>query len=558
MSSAFVVTTRLIYKRAWPQALCCVAAFVLFPYVALKVIAHTEGTEWRVNADISEFGFLFGYYMLQSSIVYLSISVAVMTGFQKYFLRLPIPSRTIASGMMFTVVMLFLSMQLVTNGFYRLLFFDQNWLSDYWPLTGTLLFLVTLTLVGYAVFWLMQAPSLTRLCASVSFIAGMLVWFVSRFYPAGFSGGVVPWTQVTLSEFGTMLVVSVGAWYLGTIAFAQIRSGTAVPSPAWESCKQWWNTLAVGRAAKHQHDQYPQTAIASLMHVHWREACHRVTLVGGILAFTAFLLNLAALFDRPDPFFPDIRQLFITSHLNLTGLVLLVAISALVLQMGNSLSAKGNPQMKTYWAILPLSDRELATALLENILRCVLLLLLIIVPVALGGSYFLFVLYHGMWLVRADWEWVCEYETYLVLNAFYYVVLDLLFFWSVAANAILYFWLPVLCAGWRALYSLTSLFCVSFFVSVLWPGLEASVFLLDACLIWGVTVLAFMHAYRSALIGKKTIWLAALFSLIISIVYWDFWGTDLLSSRILLSSLLVLPVLPFATIPLAVSWNRHR
>ncbi|WP_417385086.1 hypothetical protein [Gimesia sp.] len=557
MSSAFVMTTRLIWKRAWPLVLTCVAMFVLVPYVILKVQELMAEPGSSSNSDMFKFGFHFIYYIFLSSFVFMGLSVGVTSGLRKYCLGLPVPSRTIASGLMFTAVTLFLSMQLLTNGLYRLLFFDQNWLTDYWPLTGTLLFLVTLILVGHAIFWLMKAPSLTRLCASAILIAGMLVWFVSRFYPDGFGGDVLPWSRVTPSEFGTMLSVSIGAWYLGIGAFAQLRSGTALPSPAWESCKQWYKTLAVGKAAK-QHNQHPQTATATLMQTHWRESCRKVILIGGVLAGMAFLINLAALFERPDPYFPDVRPLYISGYLNFTGLFLLIGIIVLVFQLGISLSTKANLQMKGYWGILPLSDRELATAFLENILRCVTLLFLIIVPVALGGSYFLFVLNQGMWLVRADWEWICEYETYLVLNAFYYVVLNLLFFWSVAANAILYFWLPVHCAGWKTLYSLTFLFCVSLLISDLIPGLRATAFLLDACLIWGISVLAFLHAYRSSLIGGKTIWRAALFYLLLCIAFWNFWKSDLFCDRVLLSALLVFTVLPFATIPLAVSWNRHR
>ncbi|HCO22419.1 MAG TPA: hypothetical protein DIT97_04900, partial [Gimesia maris] len=62
----------------------------------------------------------------------------------------------------------------------------------------------------------------------------------------------------------------------------------------------------------------------------------------------------------------------------------------------------------------------------------------------------------------------------------------------------------------------------------------------------------------SSLIGGKTIWRAALFYLLLCIAFWNYWDSDLFSDRVLLSALLVFTVLPFATIPLAVSWNRHR
>ena len=551
MSSAFVVTTRLICKRAWPQALCCVAAFVLFPYVALKVIAYAEGTEWRVNADISEFGFLFGYYMLQSSIVFLSISVAVMTGFQKYFLRLPIPSRTIASGMMFTVVMLFLSMQLVTNGFYRLLFFDQNWLTDYWPLTGTLLFLVTLTLVGYADFWLMKAPSLTRLCASVSFIAGMLVWFVSRFYPAGFSGGVVPWTQVTLSEFGTMLVVSVGAWYLGTVAFAQIRSGTAVPSPAWDRMQQWWKTLAVGASSERETDPHLQTAIATLKQTHWRDSCRSGVLIGFGLAGVTFIGNLVAFFVWAEPG-EFSKPVYILPVSFLTYLFLQSAAVVLFVKQAFSLSPWSKQQMKDYWATVPLTDRELAAALMQNILKAGMLVLLAMIPIGVGGSYLLYALIQGLGVISSDWQWLVEYL--LVKNVIGLVVITILSYWSIMLNFISVCWFPRRCVGLWVVVSLIVLLIISVSVSELLPVLRTPMILLDACLILGVIVLAFLHAYRSALIGGKTIWRATLFCLLLCIAFWNFSRPDLF----VMSGFLGFTVLPFATIPLAVSWNRHR
>ncbi|QDV21298.1 hypothetical protein Pan153_59860 [Gimesia panareensis] len=555
MSSAFVMTTRLIWKRAWQPALCCVVAFVLFPYVILKGIAVAEGAEGRVHIDLFKFGFLFGYYMFLSSSVFLGISVAMTIDFQKYFLRLPIPSRTIASGMMFTAVTLFLSMQLLTNGFYRLLFFDQNWLSDYWPLMGTLMFLVTLTLVGYAVFWLMQAPSLTRLCASVSFIAGMLVWFFARFYPDGFGGAVVPWARVTPGEGAAMLGVSLGAWYLGTVAFAQIRSGTAVPSSAWESCKQSWKTLAVGASSERETDQHTQTAIATLKQVHWRDSCRSAVLIGVVLAGVTFFCNLAAFFVWAKPgenqrFFTYLAVVF------LTGLFLQIAVAALMIKLSTSISLKAYMPMKDYWATIPLSDRELAAALLKNVLKTLTFVFLVIIIVGVIGSYLLFALIQEQGVISSDWQFLVEHQ--LVKAAIYQVVFFLLIFWSGYLNFTAVCWLPRPCVGWWVLLALPVLLIISCSVSELLPVLWTPLFLLDACLIWGVTVLTFLHAYRSRLIGGKTIWLSAFFYLLISISFWNFWDSDLFSDRVLSSALLVFTVLPFATIPLAVYWNRHR
>ncbi|QDV21297.1 hypothetical protein Pan153_59850 [Gimesia panareensis] len=551
MSSDFVMTTRLIWKRAWPLALGWVAAFVPFPYVFLKVKAYLEGVAGRGNTEIFEFGFLFSYYMLLSSLVFLGISVAMTTGFQKYFLRLPIPSRTIASGMMFTAVTLFLSMQLLTNGFYRLLFFDQNWLSDYWPLTGTLLFLVTLTLVGYAVYWLMQAPTLTRLCASVELIGGMLFWFLSRFYPDGFGGAVVPWTRVTPGEGAAMLGVSLGAWYLGTVAFAQIRSGTAVPGPAWELMKQWWNTLAVGARSDRETDPCSQTAIATLKQVHWRNSCRSGVLIGFGLAGVAFCCNLAAFFIWAKPgAYP--RPVYILPVSFLTYLFLQFAALVLLLKQAYSVAPQPKQQIKDYWVTVPLTDRELAAALLQNILKAGMLVLLAMIPVGAGGSYLLYALIQGLGVISSDWQWLVERQ--LVAAAIGVVVVAILSYWSAMLNFTALCWFPRRSVSLWVVASLFVLLLISVTVSELLPVLWTPLFLLDACLIWGVTVLTFLHAYRSRLIGGKTIWRLTLFSLLLCIAFWYFSRPDLF----VMSGFLVFTVLPFATIPLVVSWNRHR
>jgi hypothetical protein len=442
-------------------------------------------------------------------------------------------------------------MQLATNGFYRLLFFDQNWLSDYWPLMGTLMFLVTLTLVGYAVFWLMQAPSLTRLCASVSFIAGMLVWFISRFYPDGFGGAVVPWARVTPGEAAAMLGVSLGAWYLGTAAFAQIRSGTAVPSPAWERMKQWWNTLAVGASSDRETDPHTQTAIATLKQVHWRNSCRSGVLIGFALAGVAFCCNLAAFFIWTKPG-ANPRPVYILPVSYLTYAFLQFATVVLLVKQAFSVAPQPKQQIKDYWVSVPFTDRELAAVLIQNILKAGMLVLLAMIPIGVGGSYLLYALIQGLGVISSDWQWLVEHG--LVATLIGVVVIGILSYWSIMLNAISVFWFPRRSVSLWVVASLIVLLLISVTVSELLPVLRTPIILLDACLILGGTVLAFLHAYRSALIGGKTIWRLTLFSLLLCIAFWNFSRPDLL----FFSALLVFTVLPFATIPLVVSWNRHR
>ena len=80
---------------------------------------------------------------------------------------------------------------------------------------------------------------------------------------------------------------------------------------------------------------------------------------------------------------------------------------------------------------------------------------------------------------------------------------------------------------------------------------------MDRQLIWvgiGIVVFTVVAFLPYAKLGRRS----AFFYLLISIAFWNYWDSNLFFDRVLSSALLVFTVLPFATIPLAVSWNRHR
>ncbi|WP_417385088.1 hypothetical protein [Gimesia sp.] len=553
MSSAFVMTTRLIWKRAWPPVLFWSGLFVLIPFAFLRIEQYLAGpVSWRCgNRFFTDYALYYFSYLCMSSAIFMNVSMEVIKDCRKICLGLPVSSRVIASWMMLTVVAMFVAMQLMTNGLYRLLILDQRGLSNFWPLKGPLLFLVTLILVGYCFYWLLQNPSLPRLLAGIILLPGMLVWFVARFYPDGFNEGLEPWNRVTSGEWGTMLGVSLGAWYLGTGAFAQIRSGTAQPGPAWELMKQWWNRLAVGARSDRETDPRSQTAIATLKQVHWRNSCRSGVLIGFGLAGVAFCCNLAAFFIWAKPgAYP--RPGYLLPVMYLTYLFMQIAVVVLGLKQAYSVAPQPNQQIKDYWVSVPLTDRELAAALKQNILKAGMLVLLAMILLGVGGSYLLYALIQGLGVISSDWQWLVERE--LVATLIGLGVIGILSYWSIMLNFISVFWFPRQSVGLWVVASLIVLLIFSVTVSELLPVLRTPVILLDACLILGGTVLAFWHAYRSALIGGKTIWRAALFSLLLCIAFWDSSKSDLF----LLSALLVFTVLPFATIPLVVSWNRHQ
>ncbi|HBL45408.1 MAG TPA: hypothetical protein DDZ90_18670, partial [Planctomycetaceae bacterium] len=241
MTHLLFVVTKTFTKRAWLAAVLAVSVLVFVPLVFRGLMSIKELGAYGISTDPFQYHFVF---LGLSWIFFIAICVHALQGCEKIVLRLPVSSTAIVSGLIMLTVGLVLILNLVTNGLYRVFFFDHNRLSEYWPLLGPLLFLVTLVLVGHSLFWSRFAPSVTGSLFSISFVAALCWWFASRYFPNGFQEPVVPWNHVTLSDWSTLLVINIAAWYQGTRAFEKVRAGTAEPSLQWSKLMDFWNTLS--------------------------------------------------------------------------------------------------------------------------------------------------------------------------------------------------------------------------------------------------------------------------------------------------------------------------
>ncbi|HAH44759.1 MAG TPA: hypothetical protein DCM07_07835, partial [Planctomycetaceae bacterium] len=144
------MTTRNFCKRARLGALLAVGTLVLGPLIS-RMIMRLQGLSLE-HLEQNVFDYHFAYLGV-SYIFFLGVCLQALAGSEKFCLGLPVSSTSIATWMMLSMVGLVVALQLVTNGLYRVLFFDDRWLADYWPLLGPLLFMVTLILVGHAAYW---------------------------------------------------------------------------------------------------------------------------------------------------------------------------------------------------------------------------------------------------------------------------------------------------------------------------------------------------------------------------------------------------------------------
>ncbi len=564
MTTALYVTTKLFCKRAWLGALLAVGILVLGPllFVALSKLLAVSIDHLSDNVR----GYYFAYLTI-SLVCFLAVSMHALSGCQTMCRGLPVSSRAIASWMMLAMVGLIVLLQLVTNGAYRFLFFDEGWLTRDWPILGPLLFMITITLVGNFIYWSLKSPSFVRVLFCVGFIGGLFWWFISRYYPQGFQKPFVMWDHVSLGEFMTLQLVSLGAWYQGTRDFAQVRAGIATPSPIWNRVEQEWTALISGSRSEGLLQHLSKQDM--LAQIHWRDSCQMAVIVGGVLlGFVVLLINLESTisFNPQSPGlndFPEIAESFHGMSL-LFGWIAAIFIAVI---SGKGMNGPGRTEMKQFLAIAPLTDQKLSTVFYRNVVK------------TFGYSFLLIqtgllLSYLGLWLIQSSEIFSTGQQTFnWGRMAFNYTLIMVAGFWIMGANLISILWTGRTWFYWLmfALFmgGILFLFGFAMFPIHLITSYEVQHFLefvlilsFSFLLVTG-TGMAYWTAYSRGLISRTAPLVAFVCWLLIFgfACYYLFPSTlsiEDVFGFIFLGAILSLIIAPFATIPLAVSWNRHR
>lgn len=555
MSYALFVVTKMFCKRAALFAVLSVMLLVLGPLAFYELMRFAMGPHIK-GITLQPIHYHFAFLGV-SWLLFITVGLHALQGTQKVIFGLPVSSISIFSWSVFSTEAIYILLNLVTNGFYRIAFFDENWLTDYWPLWGPTLFFATLIMVGHCIFWNMRARSIMRLCFWISFVIAMFWWFISRYYPEGFAQRLIPWNQVTLSELITMQLVFVVAWIVGFSSFTQVRCGAAVPSLPWERVKSWSSQLMNGSLTSET--QIPSSVSKGLAHLHWRDSCYLTLLLAGCVAFLTFVANLIAISQMAQ--FDFNNQGFNGNPFVVTTVASLYFSFVLIALPGVGLSNKTMLEMRQYLAIIPLSDQAFSAILIRNLIKSISLVLFLIVVLGFLLSNFIACLYFGLDLIRAYWAWCLNHNPNLMLIS---PLLFIALYWAGVANSISVLWTGRKKFMFSVFLAFFGCFVFGMFtVNLLIPKsfqtavMQTGAMFLACCILIG-TITAYFAAFRKKLITSTTVKNAVLFCLIVPMLFWGFWNTDQVNGRLFLSSLFVMAVTPFATIPLAVYWNRHR
>ncbi|QDT24192.1 hypothetical protein HG66A1_60240 [Gimesia chilikensis] len=493
------------------------------------------------------------FFVAFSGFLFLVLGLNVLDRAQKSITRIPVATAEIVSGLILTSLIITVVVSLVSVAVYRQFIFGEARFNERWPVLGPTLFLSTMVVVMHCAFWHLKALGVFRLIFWPYFCAGAIGWFVTRYSPGESPGYFVPWKQVTPVEFLTMSVVFIAAWFGAIRSCALVRCGVAVPTLTWERLKKELDDLK--RRTLIARRKHPDSISAGVAQLYWLDSCRTLILLIALLGCLVFFINLVFFIDHTTQGEIELNP-FMSPMFGISAIYSIqAAIAILFVGLINSLAKRKDHQMKGYLAGVPLSDRELSAVLLRCILKCVILSLLFVVILGLAGSYVAFVLLQGTDVIRQCWQSMVAFEAKgeIVVFAGY----ALLAYWIFVANSISFFWM-ISSRFSENVILLLPLLLIAAVCGIFYPAFGFILLLLFALLSWSATVIAYIQAYRTSLIGSQIIWLAALFCLIVPAFYWNFWNYSELPLKLFRSSSLVLAITPFATIPLAVSWNRHR
>ncbi|QDT45566.1 hypothetical protein Pan241w_56920 [Gimesia alba] len=548
MENSFFIVTKVFGKRVWWQALLAVGFLILLP------LSARDGLNFNGNLFYEGEGNPFDYFFSFVSfswLLFIGICIHAFRDCRKFIFALPLSSASMASWLMLISAGFVVFLSLLTNGLYRVLFFDQNWLSEYWPVLGPTLFVTTLVIVGHSLYWNFQSQSFLKLLFSAAVVIGLGWWFASRFFPNGIQNPIVPWCRVTLSEYATMLAVSLGAWWLGVASFKRVRCGDAKPSRPWEQISLWFNGSINGAQAADAPVCLSRTD--SLGQLHWRQSCSgAVRMVGIALVILLSVTILVSLTQSG----PDLQLFHETTSL---ALLLFSIISATLLGifLGEGLVNKEKRELIPALANAPFSDQVLASALLWNLMKSIgVLFAFLLLSLALGYLAAEFIFKHDVIL----WN-----EGLPVLQSVgFKVLVALAVYWCIAANLVSLLWTG---RNWFMISVFACITVLSFIGTPLYifvvprdwqPQVGQMILSFLTLLVISGSVTAFVMALRKNLIRFRTVVGSALFVVVTTLLFWNVWNSHPQVLRVFCSSLFLLLVIPFATIPLAVSWNRHR
>lgn len=450
----------------------------------------------------------------------------IRIGFPYRLYTLPVPTWKLVGIHMFLGISTFILMSLAIDGLFILLF------GGIPALFAPTLFLVTCLICAYVIVW--SLPDFTML---------RVLFFMFLLFIIGYAYDEYDqWTNINSAIVILMAVSIIAFYFLAVLGVARDRRGD---SQGWPELKAWFekktNLLPRRRV--------PITSPAAAQFwFEWRRKGFWIPIIIGGVQFI-FIFSYMCGWLRPDEMF---RDLFIFAF-GVSVYFLPFAAGA----VGNLGSSAQTLVISTFRATRPMSDQALSKIYIK-ICAAIVLTILAINILAIGLAVILMYLFGDSGAIGHVIRPFIN-EAGIPLYLFVLLIICCIpFIWA------------VMCLGASLIISgrngLVATVLIGFFGTMIVfmfspaPIQRISPYFIGMSFMIG-TVWAYVAACRRGFIGIRTSWLAfggwlALSGLALYII--PLIEIPEPAAIILTLGLLALLFAPFATTPLALSWNRHR
>jgi hypothetical protein len=418
-----------------------------------------------------------------------------------------------------------------------------------WPLMGPALFLAATLACSLAAIWTLEGAVLGQLLGCLAVTMPLTFWF-SRCYGAqSFGDWKQMWLNPTAGEALLLGGLAMAAYGVAIVGVSRVRRGDV-----WDfaALRQWWDRQFAGQMIAKSFAN-PQSAQV------WFEWRQKMTPVPAIL-IGSFLLLMVALTT-----FGLMQAGELLEVARTLPLVVLMLVMPMIfgLVAGNCGLESGKTGLRFVLGTRPVTDTFLAMAMLRN---CAVGLLLSwgtwLSGFAVIASMMVWMRWTGSGnVLQIVWPEGSTLQNHVAIGCV--VVLISWTFTSLMATLV--------AAGrpWVIVCLLTLMFGLLLMFALLKQWLAESLFeplltgwyLVSGILFLGLTVAMFIAAVRQGLIGAMVVvpclalWLA-----MTGIATYGSWPSSFYQPTFLCQCIgfFSLSVLPFAGMPLAVRWNRHR
>lgn len=530
--------TQTYLRRAFPYAILAVISAIMLPWLFGRMVGLQ--LNWSVSEN-NPLGLYGNFVGIACGLLGVAAWIPLLellkgTGFR----TLPLSTRSLATFLWLAPSYLILVSGLILQYGYQVVFETD------WPI-----FTTTVCLVAFCMMCLSLGNwvkfRLPRILLAAGLIVGWGVWFASRFYPNGFRQAIVVWTALSPLDAIILLATVAGSWRLQVVAFASSRCN--------EFRSTWLEKLTEQQVYAASSDEvemeFPNyhSPCAGLLAMEWTKG-RVISKWSGIILSAFFLMTICGVLLQERT---NIRSVAssIPIFAGLGGLLVGVWMAA------EWSGSQKQPTMKPFVASLPFSDAALSQALHWSILKSVtvagvmsLISLLIPVLIFIEPSN-----------LSAVFSQIFGLPDFGLIGGLLLIPLSLVAGWAVSGLAASVVatgrvWLGIAAYVLIAGVPVTATFLSEFGG----PTGESIVEVLQvatAALIALTSGTCFVVAKRRDFIENRTLAICSMVTLALVLAMISVAAGDPYH-QFLGSCLAPLAVLPFASLPLAVSWNRHR